>query len=109
MPDPRRVITRSFVPGEANRIRDIIERLCSFSAGDVETMLARPAQQWKGIAPGPTVRTMKVRYNQLHGKAGAGLIRAYSQAQVVSTFFIPSNTIGPKSSSTTSLTNELVS
>jgi predicted GH43/DUF377 family glycosyl hydrolase len=40
LPDPRRVITRLFVPGEENRIRDIIERLSAIPEAEVETELA---------------------------------------------------------------------
>ena len=40
LPDPRRVITRLFVPGEENRIRDIIERSSALPEGEVETQLA---------------------------------------------------------------------
>jgi predicted GH43/DUF377 family glycosyl hydrolase len=40
LPDPRRVITRLFVPGEENRIRDIIERLSALPEAEVETQLA---------------------------------------------------------------------
>jgi hypothetical protein len=39
-PDPRRVITRLFVPGEENRIRDIIARLVAIPEPQVETLLA---------------------------------------------------------------------
>jgi predicted GH43/DUF377 family glycosyl hydrolase len=39
LPDPSRVITRSFVPGEENRIRDIVERLLAIPEPDVEALL----------------------------------------------------------------------
>src|SRR4051794_36742519 len=40
LPDPRRVITRLFIPGEVNRIRDIINRLLAIPESDVEALLA---------------------------------------------------------------------
>lgn len=41
LPDARRVITRFFAPGEENRIRDIIERLCSIPRVEAESILER--------------------------------------------------------------------
>lgn len=35
LPDPRRVITRFFAPGEVNRIKDTIERLLAFPEANV--------------------------------------------------------------------------
>jgi predicted GH43/DUF377 family glycosyl hydrolase len=43
LPEPSRVITRSFVPGEVNRVRDIIKRLLAIPEADVAAMLARLA------------------------------------------------------------------
>jgi predicted GH43/DUF377 family glycosyl hydrolase len=40
-PDPRRVITRFFAPGEENRVRDIVERLCRIPHVEVESILER--------------------------------------------------------------------
>jgi predicted GH43/DUF377 family glycosyl hydrolase len=40
LPDPRRVITRFFGPGEVNRIRDIIKRLLAIPTAKVESVLA---------------------------------------------------------------------
>jgi len=39
LPDPRRVITRFFAPGEENRIRDMIERLCCIPRVEIETIV----------------------------------------------------------------------
>src|SRR5438128_1454127 len=51
VPDPRRAITRLFLPGEENRIRDIIQRLYSFSSGEVETMLAQLKSNFQHLHP----------------------------------------------------------
>ncbi len=39
LPDPRRVITRFFAPGEENRIRDIIKRLLAIPEAKIESLL----------------------------------------------------------------------
>jgi predicted GH43/DUF377 family glycosyl hydrolase len=41
LPDPKRVITRLFVPGEEKRIRDIIERLSAIPNAEVEEQLEK--------------------------------------------------------------------
>jgi predicted GH43/DUF377 family glycosyl hydrolase len=51
VPDPKRVITRLFLPGEENRIRDVIGRLCSLSASDVETMLVQLRRSFQQLHP----------------------------------------------------------
>jgi predicted GH43/DUF377 family glycosyl hydrolase len=51
LPDPKRVITRFFVPGEENRIKDIIERLLAISKSDVETLLARLESTFRPVHP----------------------------------------------------------
>jgi hypothetical protein len=51
LPDPRRVITRFFGPGEENRIRDIIERLLAFREAEVETLLANLASNFQPMHP----------------------------------------------------------
>ena len=48
LPDPRRVITRFFVPGEENRIRGIIERLCCIPRVEVETIVERLRRGFHG-------------------------------------------------------------
>jgi hypothetical protein len=40
VPDPTRVITRLFLPGEESRIRGIIRRLCSIPLVEIEKILA---------------------------------------------------------------------
>ena len=52
LPDPRRVITRFFRPGEENRIRDIIERLSAIPEAEVETLLADLGSSFPADAPG---------------------------------------------------------
>ena len=49
--NPKRVITRLFLPGDQNRIRDIIERVCAFSAGEVKTMLAQLQRSFQTLHP----------------------------------------------------------
>src|SRR3954452_12913568 len=51
LPDPKRVITRSFVPGEENRIRDIIERLLAIPEAEVETLLVGIESNFRPIHP----------------------------------------------------------
>jgi hypothetical protein len=51
LPDPRRVITRFFVPGEENRIRGIIERLCSLAPSDAETLLNQLERSFQSVHP----------------------------------------------------------
>ncbi len=51
LPDPRRVITRFFVPGEENRIRDIIERLCRIRCVEVETIVERLQRNFQPLHP----------------------------------------------------------
>jgi predicted GH43/DUF377 family glycosyl hydrolase len=48
-PDPRRVITRFFVPGEEKRIRDIIERLCRIPHVEVESILERLQRSFQPV------------------------------------------------------------
>lgn len=47
LPDSRRVITRLFVPGEENRIRDIIARLSAIPEAEVETQLANVERNFR--------------------------------------------------------------
>ena len=49
--DPSRVITRFFVPGEENRIRDIIERLCRIPCVEVETIVERLQRNFQPLHP----------------------------------------------------------
>ena len=51
VPNPRRVITRLFVPGEESRIRGIVERLCSLSMAEVETMLDQVERSFQPLHP----------------------------------------------------------
>jgi hypothetical protein len=51
MPDPRRVITRLFVPGEENRIRDIIERLLAIPEVQVEAILVNLDGHFRPMHP----------------------------------------------------------
>ena len=51
LPDPRRVITRFFGPGEENRIRDIIERLLAFPEAKVESLLASLESNFRPMHP----------------------------------------------------------
>ncbi len=51
MPDPRRVITRLFVPGEENRIRDIINRLSALPEDEVKTLLANLESSFRPVHP----------------------------------------------------------
>lgn len=51
VPDPRRVITRLFVPGEDSRIRGIVERLCALSTVEVETMLDQVERSFQPLHP----------------------------------------------------------
>ena len=52
LPDPRRVITRFFGPGEENRIRDIIKRLLAIPEAKVESLLASLESNFRPTAPG---------------------------------------------------------
>jgi hypothetical protein len=51
VPDPTRVITRLFLPGEENRIRGIIKRLCSIPPSAVEKTLARLEGSFQPLHP----------------------------------------------------------
>ncbi len=51
LPDPRRVITRYFAPGEVNRIKDIVERLMAFPEAEVEEILATLESNYRPIHP----------------------------------------------------------
>ena len=51
LPDPSRVITRFFGPGEENRIRDIIERLLAIPEAKVETLLASLRSNFQPMHP----------------------------------------------------------
>lgn len=51
LPDPSRVITRFFAPGEENRIRDIINRLLAISDPEVENLLASLESQFQPTHP----------------------------------------------------------
>lgn len=51
MPDPRRIITRLFVPGEENRIKDILERLFAIPEPEIETLLDNLNQQFRPSHP----------------------------------------------------------
>src|SRR6478752_13792 len=51
LPDPKRVITRFFGPGEENRIRDIIERLLTIPETEVETLLASLGTNFRPMHP----------------------------------------------------------
>jgi predicted GH43/DUF377 family glycosyl hydrolase len=51
LPDPRRVITRLFVPGEENRIRDIIIRLSAIPEHNVESLLANLENNFQSMHP----------------------------------------------------------
>jgi predicted GH43/DUF377 family glycosyl hydrolase len=51
LPDPRRVITRFFGPGEENRIRDIIDRLLATREAEVATLLASLESNFRPMHP----------------------------------------------------------
>lgn len=51
LPDPRRVITRFFGPGETNRIRDIIDRLLAIPEAKVESILTNLEQHFRPLHP----------------------------------------------------------
>ena len=51
LPDPQRVITRLFVPGEENRIKDIIERLLAIPEAEVEALVANLDSHFRPIHP----------------------------------------------------------
>ena len=51
LPDPRRVITRYFAPGEVNRIKDIVERLLAFPEAKVDDILATLESNYRPMHP----------------------------------------------------------
>jgi len=51
LPDPRRVITRFFRPGEENRIGDIIERLVAIPEAEVDTLLTNLGSNFRPMHP----------------------------------------------------------
>ena len=51
LPDSRRVITRLFVPGEENRIRDIIGRLLAFPEAEAESLLNGLKSKFQAVHP----------------------------------------------------------
>ncbi len=51
LPDPKRLITRLFLPGEENRIRDIIKRLLAIPEAEVEKLLTNLESQFRPVHP----------------------------------------------------------
>jgi predicted GH43/DUF377 family glycosyl hydrolase len=51
LPDPRRVITRLFVPGEENRVRDIINRLLAIPEGEIDSLFSSVERSFRPIHP----------------------------------------------------------
>src|SRR5882757_8516736 len=51
LPDPKRVITRFFGPGEVNRIKDIVERLLAFPEAKVNELLASLQNDFRPMHP----------------------------------------------------------
>src|SRR6476469_1697258 len=51
LPDPRRVITRFFAPGEENRIKDIVERLLAFPEAKVDELLTTLESDFRPMHP----------------------------------------------------------
>src|SRR5438874_1992843 len=51
LPDPRRVITRFFTPGEENRIKDIVERLLAFPEAKVDEILSTLESNYRPMHP----------------------------------------------------------
>ena len=51
LPNPRRVITRFFAPGEENRIKDIVERLLAFPEAKVDELLATLESDYRPMHP----------------------------------------------------------
>jgi predicted GH43/DUF377 family glycosyl hydrolase len=51
LPDPRRVITRFFAPGEVNRIKDIVERLLTFPESKVDELVATLESNYRPMHP----------------------------------------------------------
>ena len=50
-PDPRRVVTRFFGPGEENRIRDILQRLIAIPDTEVEMLMASLGSNFRPMHP----------------------------------------------------------
>jgi predicted GH43/DUF377 family glycosyl hydrolase len=50
-PDPSRVITRLFSPGDTNRIREILKRIMAFPEGEVVALLAELVRCFSGKHP----------------------------------------------------------
>src|SRR5688572_21336899 len=50
-PDARRVITRFFAPGEENRIRDIVDRVCGIPHVEVKSILERLQRSFQPVHP----------------------------------------------------------
>jgi predicted GH43/DUF377 family glycosyl hydrolase len=51
LPDSRRVITRLFVPGEENRIKDIVKRLLAIPADEVEELVESLKHSFRRLHP----------------------------------------------------------
>ena len=51
MPDPSRVITRFFGPGDENRIRDIIKRLSAIADVEIESLLSSIKRNFEPLHP----------------------------------------------------------
>lgn len=51
LPDPSRVITRQFVPGEENRLREIVERLLAISESEVATLVLKLENSFRPMHP----------------------------------------------------------
>jgi predicted GH43/DUF377 family glycosyl hydrolase len=50
-PDPNRVITRLFWPGDSNRVRDIVARSLSFSEDEIETRTSEITRSFRAKHP----------------------------------------------------------
>src|SRR5688572_27175420 len=51
LPDPKRVITRLFVPGEENRIRDIVQRLLAIPEAEADAILVNIESNFRPVHP----------------------------------------------------------
>ncbi len=65
-PDPSRVITRLFSPGDTNRIREIITRILAFPETEVVALLAELERGFSGKHP-DLLDVFTEHYEQVRG------------------------------------------
>ena len=79
-PDPSRVITRLFSPGDTNRIREIITRILAFPETEVVTLLDELKRCFSSKHP-DLLEVFTDHYEQIRGNIPVEVQPALSQAR----------------------------